>query len=73
MLGHKHYCPECGGILDLIQEESDDVAPNITYYFECRNCSKKSKTFTEADLQAVNAHDDPEKAKEALDRIMGKE
>lgn len=77
MLGHKYYCPACGGILDLIQEESDDATPDVTYYLECRSCSKKSRSFSEAELnalgelEALNTPADPEKTKETLAALMG--
>ena len=72
MLGHKYYCPACGGILDIIQEESDDVTPDVSYFFECRNCSKRSRAVKASELTALKAFDDPEKAKkEALAEMMG--
>jgi predicted nucleic acid-binding Zn ribbon protein len=78
MLGHKYYCPSCGGILDLIQEESDDATPDVTYNFECRSCSKRSRPFSEAELNALGELDaldvsgeQPEKAKDALKALMG--
>ena len=72
MFGNKFYCTECGSILDLIREETDDVSPDVTYHFECRGCSRKSSTFSETELNALNAHDDPEKVKQTFEKITGK-
>ena len=40
MIDYK-YCKSCGGILELVSEESEDPVPVITYYYECRNCDRR--------------------------------
>ena len=72
MIGNKFYCNECGSILDLIQEETDDASPDVTYHFECRGCSMRSRTFSEAELKTLSSHSDPEKAKKAFEDIISK-